>query len=326
MNDNAQTTTIELLKNRLAELGYAHDSFKLNTTNFTQFTAPSGQLWLTESSRIAYPFTNITAKRVSNFKNLAYALATRLGVQVPFTATLDSQVDNSSLYAELLQYMPLIVKPNSASLSRGLTLNITDVATLAQAIKVASAFSDLVLVQKQLRGEEVRFIVVGDTVKAALLRQTPRVTGDGTSTLAKLIETENNLRKHSAVLYPQLTDKIIDPKLDLQLVPAAKEMIELGRGTMIARGASMYNVYKEVHPSYIALAEKLAGAIGTGFVAVDIFIKDYSSELNNNDYAFIEYSMSPVLNLLYRCRDGNHYDILSDLIPLIDARLNGGLV
>ncbi len=326
MNDNAQTPTIGLLKNGLAKLGYAHDSFMLGTTNFTQFTAPSGQIWLTESSRIAYPFMTLTAKRVSTFKNLAYALATRIGAQVPFTATLDSQVDNSSLYAELLQHSPLIVKPNSASLSRGLTLNISDPVMLAQAIKDAGAFSDLVLVQKQLSGEEVRFIVVGNKVRAALLRQTPRVTGDGVSTLGQLIVAENNLRRHSEVPYPVLTDKILDSsKLDLQALPAAGEMVELGRGTMIARGASMYDVRDQVHPSYIAVAEKLAGALGTGFVAVDIFIKDYSSALNNNDYAFIEYNMSPVLNLLYRCRDGRHYDILSDLIPLIDSRINAGL-
>ena len=327
MNDFTQQPTIALLKIGLSKLGYACESFKLGSTDYTQFTAPSGQIWLTETAKVAYPFTSTTARRVSTHKHLAYDLATRVGAQVPFTTTLDSREDNSARYHELLKHGTLIVKPNSASLSRGLTLNITDSQMLAQAIADAGTFSDMVLVQKQLQGEEIRFIVVANKVKAALLRQTPRVIGDGQSTLGELIEAENEVRKAGGLQYPALTEKIIAVNdFDMSAVPADTEMIELGRGTMIARGASMYNVHSSVHPTYIAMAEKLAAAIGTGFVSVDVFINDYTQPLNDAEYAFIEYNMSPVLNLLYKCRDGNHYDILSDLIPLIDTRINAGLV
>ena len=327
MNDYTQQPTIELLKIGLTKLGYSCESFKLGATDFTQFTAPSGQIWLTETAKVAYPFTSTSARRVSTNKDLAYDLAARVGAQVPFTATLNSREDNSAHYDELLKHGTLIVKPNSASLSRGLTLNITNSKMLSQAINEAGTFSDMVLVQKQLQGEEIRFIVVANKVKAALLRQTPRVIGDGQSTLKELLAAENEVRKAGGLQYPALTKKIIAlDNFDLSIVLAVGEMIELGRGTMIARGASMYNVHSDVHPTYIAMAEKLAAAIGTGFVSVDVFINDYTQPLHDAEYAFIEYNMSPVLNLLYKCRDGNHYDILSDLVPLIDARINGGLL
>lgn len=327
MDEFPHLPTIDLLKNGLEKLGYVCETFFLDTLSFTQFTAPSGQIWLTETNKVGYPFNSSTARRISSLKHLSYALASRIGAQTPFTTTLDSRQNNSAQYQALLQQAPLVVKPNSASLSHGLALNITTAETLDDAITAAGTFSDLVLVQKQLPGEEIRFMVVGNKVKAALLRQTPRLIGDGSSTLAELLKAENNDRQTRGLQYPDLDQTIVDvSKLDMTAVPTVGAMIELGRGTMIARGASMFNVHHQVHPSYIAMAEKLAAAFGSGFVAVDMFISDYAEPLTDSNYAFIEFGMSPVLNLLYKCRDGQNYDILNDLIPLIDSRITGGVV
>jgi cyanophycin synthetase len=222
----------------------------------------------------------------------------------------------------------LVVKPCDASLSHGLTTDIQTKEELVQAVQEARRFDKVVLVQQQVSGEEVRFPVLDGKCRAAIIRQTPRIVGDGQHTTKELLKIENtereNLRLDYAV-YPQLAEPIVDiSQLDLQQIPAEGEIIELGKSAMIRRGASAYNITSKVHPSYVELAEKLAAPFGDGFMVVDMFIQDYTQPLTAGNHAFLEYNMSPNLPLFYCCRDGQQYDILKDLVPMIDRALQKG--
>jgi cyanophycin synthetase len=324
LNQTDRTATIALLKDALAKLGYTCETLALGAQLQARFTAPSGTSWLTSVSRISYPFVSDTARPISKDKYLAYNLAELLDVSIPKTLRVDDDTSESEI-ADMLAYAPLVVKPNSASLSKGLTLNIRNNESLQTAIRHAKSFSDKVLVQQQVQGEEVRIVILDGKADAAILRQSARLIGDGISTVSRLLEKENETRKGLGMpylVYPQLAAPLIDLSEDeLATVPAIGKVIELNQSTMIRGGASMYNILNDIHPSYLETAEKLGSYIGKGFVVVDMFIQDYHAPQTPNNYTFIEFNMSPVLKLFYSCRDGRHYDILPKLAGMIDQVL-----
>jgi D-alanine-D-alanine ligase-like ATP-grasp enzyme len=318
--------TVELLEARLAEHGFSVEKFELKERSYTRFVSPSGRVWLTQDAHVSYPFLNATIDKISRDKSLGYDFAAMHEVIVPQTHQVDAQTSDIELET-YLKDSPLVVKPLDASLSRGVSLNVRDLKSLKTGIESALQFSDTVLVQQQIEGDELRFVVVGGKVRAALLRQTARVTGDGTQTMGQLIAAENKARKQLTmpyVSYPQLTQDIIDLQaMDLDEVPAKGEVRELGRGTMIKTGASIYNVLKTVDDSYIDIAEKLTKALGAEFVVVDVMIKDYTVPAMTDNYAFIEFNTAPVLKLFYSCRDDEHFDVLEYLAPMIAQSLEG---
>jgi cyanophycin synthetase len=316
--------SVEILRDAFEKKGYTYERFELADSTFARFTAPSGRIWIAQGAHIGYPFTHRAVSRISSDKNLAYDFCENEGVRIPKTFQI-TQMPAESYLLELLQHQPLVVKPYDSSLSRGVTLDITDVSTLRKGIEFALGYSEIALVQEQVLGEEVRFTVVKGKAKAAILRQKPRLIGDGKATLQQLLERENQERAELElpyITYPQLPQTILgDTPADTVL--AAGEVFELSRSTMIRTGASIYNVIQTVHPSYLQTVENLAQKLGANFIVVDMILRDYTQEQSANNYAFIEFNTTPVLKLFYSCRDGQHYDVVEELADMIDGTLHG---
>ena len=320
--------TYKLLSTELESKGYHVSTEYQDGSLFATYTSPGGKVWHTPAARIRYPFSNETARRLSRDKAASYAFAKSKGVPIPFTLQIEHHefLDDKELEKTVQGYAPLIAKPNNSSLSRGLTLNITTVDDLKAAIRSARLVRESdVLVQQQVSGVEVRFVVLRGKVKAALLRQTPQVVGDGAKTVMTLIE-EENLARQSLVFpyisYPQLTGEIIDETyLHDQRILEKGEILELSKATMIRNGCSVYNVLDQVHPSYIEEIETFIEDIDTSFLVADFLINDYSVPCRNDNHWFLEFNGSPVLKLCYGCRDGRMFDIVPLLSDLIDETL-----
>lgn len=321
-----ETASIYLLKNALVPFGFSFESFRLDDKPYTRLIAPSGNTWTMYDCNLNYPSMPAAAARISRNKTVAHEFAEQLDVHSPWTRQVDTNI-NIEERAALLAHAPLVVKPADASLSNGVSLSITTDEQLVSAITLARTFSEQILVQEEANGEEVRIVVVEGQARAAILRQTPRVIGDGQSSLRQLIEAENQARKAITspyLSYPMLSEELIDlSAFDLDSVPAKHEIIQLGRGTMIKRGASMYDVFDQIDTSYLAMAETMARSLGAGFMAVDMIIEDYLRPATAKNYVFLEFNTSPVLKLFYGCRDGQHFDVLPHLAHMINVALGG---
>jgi D-alanine-D-alanine ligase-like ATP-grasp enzyme len=317
----------KLLRTEFLKKGYTIDEEVINDHRFVTYKSLQGGAWRTAAALLKYPCIADDVHRISRHKELAYAYAERRGVKIPGTHTLQKNETLDAATAEqlLARYETVIVKPSDASLSRGLTVNIRLQGELTRAIAHARAIADTILIQEQVEGEEVRFTVIDGKVVAALLRQTPRVTGDGISTVSQLIAAENAARKtliFPYISYPQLDDTIIPATyLASDRVLADGEVLELNRATMIKNGCSIYDVVDQVHESYKATVEQLVSDLDARFLVVDIFMKDFRTPQTEDNYWFIEFNTSPVLKLYYACRDGKMFDIAPRLASSIDAGL-----
>ena len=316
----------KLLGRELGALGYVmseeHDSNRL----FVSYISPKGRIWRARAATIDYPFTSATVRALSKNKAEATKFVTLHGMHAPATIkVLGNEFDLKTVEKFLDRYGRVVVKPLNRSLSVGLTTDVTTSLQLQKAIKKAAKYSAEVLVQEQVFGEEVRFAVINGKVVSALLRRTPRVVGDGVSTIAELIEQENAERRkidYTLVPYPQLTEELIRRPVDMEKVPESGEVIELSRATMISKGCSVYDILGEIDESYVRLVESLVSDLDTGFIVVDIFIKNFREPASDANYWFIEFNTSPVLKLFYSCRDGNMHDILPTLAEAIDRKMH----
>lgn len=323
---NDPSATYALLEQDFKNRGYdIHETVTPETVNVS-FTSPAGAQWNMRADHIWYPGNSKEVREISIYKNKGYAVAQKAGFPVPFTYKVEEVIDNNVLDDMLRRYTTLIVKPEDSSLGKGLTIGITTRAQLTDAIAAARLVSSSVLVQQQVTGQEVRFTVIEGKVVAALLRETARVVGDGISTVAALIQKENERRSKlvfDVISYPLLDVSIIDKEmLHSTVVPANNEIIELASSTMIRGGCSIYNVLDAIHPTYITEVEKLVAKIGASFIVVDVFCSEYTAEASPENHWLIEFNTAPVLKLFYACRDGRHFDIVPRLVAMIDRRIH----
>lgn len=295
---------------------------------FVTYTSPTGAQWATRAAMLRYPGMSEESSYISRHKEVAYKFAEVRGVAIPHTAYIgpDDEITDEFAFDLFKRYGALVVKPSNSSLSRGLTLNITTPKALRLAVAKARKVYPSVLIQRQMKGEEVRFVILNGKAVAALLRQTPRVVGDGVASVAELIRQENDARRNiklEYVTYPQLTEEIVPAELiHGTRVPSRGEIVELNRATMIKNGCSVYDRLSEIHPMYAEVAEKLGESINAMFVVVDMFIEDYTQPLSATNYSFVEFNTAPVLKLFYGCRDGKNFDIVPKLVESIDKELH----
>lgn len=322
-------SSYRLLANELVKRQYAIRDYMLGDIHILEATSSRGRRWLTPISHISYPMQSAFFKQISTCKDLAYQLMEDANIPVPFTRVVGEgeEIPTSEIVSMLTNYSSLVVKPSNSSLSRGLTLFITDEKKLRQAIAYARkcAKNGLALIQEQVAGEEIRFVYLNGVVHAALLRETAKVWGDGTSSVSELIEQENTIRKRiydTMVSYPLLTSEMIGSQIDMELIPTEGQLIELNRSTMIRGGASIFNVIDRIDASYVDLVTRAAESAGTAFAVVDMMLEDYTRPFSGKNAVFNEFNSAPVLKLCYSCRDGKQFDIVPKLVDAIDKRIH----
>ncbi len=322
-----QFASYKLLASEFEKRGYSMTESVENDTLYVSFTSPTGKVWRTAAAKIGYPFNSRRVRDYSRNKETAHIFVDEHGMSSPGTYYLH-HTDNvdAAIDTMLGKYQKLIVKPSDSSLSKGLSVNLTTKDAVQQAVSVAREVSSSVLIQEQVVGEEIRFVALQGKIVAALLRQTPQVVGDGVSTVAHLISLENEARKtlkFPFITYPLLDDLLIPSELiESDLVLQKGEVLELSGATMIKSGCSIYNILDQIDATYVKQVERIAIELAAGFIVIDVFVRDYSTPLTQDNYWFIEFNTAPVLKLFYGCRDGNMFDIVPLLAQAIDHHLH----
>lgn len=309
------------LKDELLKRGYV---ISTQTTKdgkpYREFVSPSGARMTKVGMYYMYPFTSEKAMAISKDKMQAYELAKATGIIIPAgVQTSDVAVARKFLDT----YKQVIVKPHNRSGGSGLSVDITTDAQLGKAMERATYHGEAPLIQQQFIGEELRLTVINGEVYSVILRQSPRIVGDGTRTVQQLIEAENVARKDLIfpyLAYPQLTADNIDPAfLTSQTIPEKGETVELNKTTMIRNGASFYGVTNLVHPSYIEIAKRLAAKLDAGLLAVDLMVVDFRAPASDTNYIFLEFNTSPSMIVYSSLRGGDQPPVAEKVVDMIDS-------
>ena len=131
-----------------------------------------------------------------NNKRACHDWLARRRIPVPAQLAFDDARHAEAL-AFLRTHAPIVVKPCMQWGGRGVSMGVRTPAELHAAVRFARRFEPDVLLEETVPGDDLRVILVGGELAAAIRRNPACVTGDGTHTLRQLILRRNAQRRRT---------------------------------------------------------------------------------------------------------------------------------
>lgn len=253
--------------------------------------------------------TNTTsiARALSRDKVVANALLTKVGVPAANQRSARTEEDAISHANEL--GFPLVIKPLDGNMGRGVTIGVSSDAEVARAFARARKHSRDVVLETLIEGDEIRLLVVNGKLAAAVRRHPAQVHGDGSATVAQLVEIANRqperemlLTGRMAVMKPiQMDDEALELLAEQDLTPDAVppkgQIVLLRRESNISRGGHPEDVTALIHPSIRRVAERAAEVVGLDVCGVDFITTDLSKHWRETGGAICEVNSRPGINM-----------------------------
>ncbi len=197
---------------------------------------------------------------------------------------------------------PLVVKPIDGNHGRGITVNIQNYEDALTAFHEAKNVSRRVIIEKYITGHDYRLLVINNVLVAAALRTPAHVVGDGKSTIQELIDEVNSDPRrgygHEKVLtlieIDSMTRIILESKgYNEETVLPEGETLILKDTANLSTGGTAEDITDIVHPSNVAMAERISRIIDLDICGIDIMTSDISKPLSETGGAVLEVNAGP---------------------------------
>lgn len=275
--------------------------------NVYQFGWGRNSRWLDSS------FTDQTSQISAGLARDKVACARVLrdaGVPVP-KHQLVGNVEQAARVARLLGY-PVVVKPADLDGGKGVFAGLGTPELVGQAYKEARKLSQRILVEQFICGDDFRLQVYQGEVFWAVIRRPARVCGDGSATVAQLVEQTNLERKQAIssdtknpmqeqgssaiVLDDEALSWLKSQNLGLNDVPEPGQYVRLRGAANVGIGGTREGVpLNQIHPDNLALAAKAVAALRLDLAGVDFLTPDISKSWREVGGAICEVNAQPQL-------------------------------
>ena len=242
--------------------------------------------------------TNAVAVSRCDDKAVTRRLMVRAGVPVPAQLALAPDEDDlSEAEAFMAEHGAVVVKPARGEQGRGVSVGVSDPGHLRAAIAGARGQGGVVLVEAFVAGEDLRVLVINDEVVAAAIRKPPVITGDGSRTVRRLVESFSRRRSaatggESRVPLDAETERCIRlAGYEWDSVLAAGARLAVRRTANLHTGGALHDVTETLHPKISESAIKACQAIEIPVAGID-FIVDAPDQ---SRHVFIEANERPGL-------------------------------
>lgn len=228
------------------------------------------------------------------------------GLPVPKGRTFFN-VDQALDSFEAFKGKEVVVKPKTTNYGWGIMMfrPLKTRTEFKDALEIAFGFDDEVIVEQFLKGQEYRFLVIGDECIAVLMRIGANVIGDGKSSVAQLVAAKNEHpwrgTDHLAPLEKIMLKDIECHNLKqlgytTESIIAEGEQVFLRDNSNISTGGDSLDVTDEAHEFFKRQAVAAAHAIGARICGVDIIIDGQLSD-GSARYGFIELNYNPAIHM-----------------------------
>ncbi|MEZ5655945.1 MAG: N-acetylglutaminylglutamine synthetase [Sphingobium sp.] len=239
--------------------------------------------------------TNAVAMSICDNKEISCRIVSEAGVTVPDQCPVDGS--RQQLEDFLAKHGAVVVKPARGEQGRGISVGLTNVDEVEEAIEAARKVSDCVLLEQYFEGQDLRLVVINYRMVAAAIRKPASVTGDGQNSIEKLIEAQSRRRQaatggESRIPLDAETRRIVRVagyEMD-DILPEGKELA-VRKTANLHTGGTIHDVTDRVHQDLVAAAVNAAKAIDIPVVGIDLMVKSPSWA----DYVFIEANERPGL-------------------------------
>src|SRR5574343_724423 len=268
---------------------------RLNDGNLVQLGhgARQRRIWTAETD-----MTSAIAESIAGDKDLTKTLLKSCGVPVPEGVAVAS-ADEAWEAAQDMDG-PVVIKPAERNHGRGVTLDLTEEADIRAAFELADKHGSEVLVERYIRGNEHRLLVVGGRVVAAARGESAWITGDGHSTVVQLIDSQINSdpRRGTTEAHPLNRLDISEDEvvlLDLQRQGlAADAVVPAGKRVLVQRNGNVaIDCTDELHPDVAFQVGLAVRAVGLDIAGVDLVCEDISQPLEAQGGAIVEVNAGP---------------------------------
>jgi GNAT-family acetyltransferase (TIGR03103 family) len=238
--------------------------------------------------------TSAVAMSRCDDKRLTHRLLGAAGLAVP---AQENVIDDRQALEFLRRHDRVVVKPAMGEQGTGVSVDLRtpeDVLAALERVRVQSA--DVVM-EEFVEGQDLRIIVIGGEVVAAAIRRPATITGDGTHTIAMLIEKLDRRRMaatrgESRVPFDAETQRCIrEAGYDAHTILPEGHKLTVRKTANLHTGGTIHDVTDRLHPALADAASRAAHTLSIPVVGLDLMVRapDQSS------YRIIEANERPGL-------------------------------
>lgn len=303
-------------------------SIRLTDGNLVQlgYGARQHRVWTAETDR-----TSAIAEGISRNKDLTKQLLTSCGVPVPEGRIVESAEDAWEAAEDI--GVPVVVKPTDANHGRGVSTELMTREEVEAAYHLAEAEGSEVLVERFIRGNEHRLLVVGGKLAAAVRGETVSVIGNGVSTIRELIDQQVNSdpRRGEEEEFPLdvlLVDKNPAVRFEIERQGYTADSVLPDNVSIIVQrnGNVAFDVTDIVHPEVAATVSLAARVVGLDIAGIDLVAEDISKPLDVQGGAIVEVNAGPGLLMHLKPAEGQPRPVGKAIVDSLFAETDSGRI
>ena len=268
--------------------------------------------------------SHIAVELASDKEETNKILAT-LGLPVPKQELVQS--DAQAVRAAQRIGFPVVTKPYNGNHGRGISIRLTTDEEVLHGYAVAREHSRSVIVETFLEGDaDHRLLVVNGELVAATRRTPGHVVGDGSRSIAQLIEIVNQDPRrgigHEKVLTRLELDaqaqKMLErAELTSESVPAGGTVVYLRSTANLSTGGTATDVTDVIHPDNREMAERAVRAIGLDVGGVDFLSQNITESYRKIGGGICEVNAAPGFRMHVAPSEGTPRDAAGPVIDML---------
>ena len=238
--------------------------------------------------------SSATGLLLANSKARTAAIARRMEIVTPAQITCH---DIRQVRKFMADHHRIVIKPTAGSGGAGVTTNITTTEQLESAYLYAKTYSNAVVVQQHIAGDDVRLLIVNGVFNSAVIRKPAHVVGDGVSTIKDLINNANtdisrNDDSQSSLMHINMTAAKRFLGNAIEHVPANGRHKRVVGPANVSLGGSLHEATTTVSKEMIRDSEAITKKLGLGVCGVDMMWNR-----TTNQHYLIEVNARPGLDI-----------------------------
>ncbi|MEP7096935.1 MAG: cyanophycin synthetase, partial [Dokdonella sp.] len=247
-----------------------------------------------------------------------------LGLPVPKQELV--QDEEGALRAARRLGVPVVTKPYNGNHGRGISIRLMSDDEVRAGFAAAREHSRSVIVENFLEGDDHRLLVVNGELVAATKRTPGHVIGDGTHTIAELVEIVNQDPRRGIGHEKVLTRLELDAQADMMMdrvgyiassVPKEDEIVYLRSTANLSTGGTATDVTDIIHPDNRDMAVRAIRAIGLDVGGVDFLTTNIAESYKSVGGGICEVNAAPGFRMHVSPSEGTPRDAAGPVIDML---------
>ena len=270
--------------------------------------------------------TSSLAVDIAGDKDMTARVLAAAGLPVPRGEIV--RTEDGAVAAANRVGFPAVTKPIDGNHGRGVGLDLRTDHDIREgfARAIEESRRGQVVVESYVTGNDYRVLVVGGRMVAVAQRVPAHVIGDGTHTVAELVDVTNQDPRrgigHEKVLTrikvdSRAVDLVRKQGYEMDDVPPEGTLVKLAEtGNMSTGGISIDRTW-EAHEENIEIAEEAARVVGLDVAGIDFLAPDITQPVRETGGAIVEVNAAPGFRMHTHPTEGEPQYVAKDVVDLL---------